>query len=94
MVFFSRLAEIAGEYLRKGSQVYIDVFGADCIGINTQLVFQSFYDGLGYLILDSEDVAKFTIIGLRPDMESVARIDKLGGDADRVTCLSYAAFQH
>ena len=24
MVFFSRLAEIAGEYLKKGSQVYIE----------------------------------------------------------------------
>lgn len=62
VVFFSRLAEIAGEYLRKGSQVYIE----------GRLQTRKWQDQSGNDRYSTEIVANdMQMLGGRPDFSSV-----------------------
>ena len=49
---------------------------------------------LGDLVLYREDVGEIAIVPLRPDVIPGLGLDELRGDADTITGLAHAAFEH
>src|SRR5215813_8196942 len=52
------------------------------------------YDALGNLVLNDKDVFERTVVTLRPDVLSAARIDQLRSDAYAIAGFSNASFKH
>ncbi len=48
----------------------------------------------GDLVLDSEHVGELAVVGLRPQVIAVGRVDELRGDADLIARLAHAALEH
>src|SRR6516165_5237498 len=49
---------------------------------------------LGDLVLHREDVGKIPVVALGPDVVAGLRFDELRGDADPISGLAHAAFEH
>src|SRR5262249_20001826 len=52
------------------------------------------HDALGNLVLNGKNVFERTVVTLRPDVLSAARVDQLRSDAYAIASLSYASFEH
>ena len=59
-----------------------------------QFEFQRIDNGHGYLILDGENVADFTVVSLGPNMITIGSVYELHGYPQPVSRFSYAAFQN
>ena len=46
------------------------------------------------LVLHVEDVLQLAVVALGPELEAVARVDQLHGDADAVARAAHAALEH
>ena len=58
-----------------------------------QVAAQRSDDRVGDFVLDREDVGQLAIVGLRPQVTVVHRVDQLRGDAHVVAGLAHAAFE-
>jgi hypothetical protein len=58
-----------------------------------QRAAQGIDDRVGDLALHGEDVVELAVVGLRPQVAVVHRVDELRGDAHLVAGLAHAAFE-
>ena len=70
-------------------------FGAQGLFLDrAQGQLQGLDDVVGNLALDDEDIGELTVIGLRPQVETVGHLDQLGADTELIARLAHAALEN